>query len=387
MPKDDPEEETLKKRPVHDDEDQEFDKEIEGSMEDEDPLDQEDPELSEEISKAGSKEVFSDEEDVPAVPKPTFKYNVEEPTLPPSDNPVMTKHTLDDLSEDEIAPQPSRKPFEVDRGMTPQAAPAEDDFENTYPSRPQRPPLMQQEEYEHDNLSIPSIRKQTPLYPPHPSRDEQQQSQQPRQSNNPYREASSSPYREASSSPYAADQSQRFGYREASSSAYREASSSAYRDRQPKGASKWHIIILLLIGGAVIGATVYLLQNQFNFPGQTAEGTPAPSIQTAEVTPAPTPTPAPLERSQFKVRVLNGTTEAGMAKKVMDKIKELGYQPDRAGNAPKQDYTQSVIRVKEGDSTISAQLSKDLAPDYTPTISPDLDKADKADAEIILGEK
>lgn len=387
MPKDDPEEDILKKPPVHDDEDEEFDKEIEGSMEGEstaddvDPLDQEDPELDEDILKAGSKEVFSHEDDAPAVPKPTFKYNVEEPTLPPSDNPVMTKHTLDDLSEgelssseDDISPQPSRKPFEVDRGIPPQAA-AEDDFENTYPARPQRPPMMQQEEYEHDNLSIPSIRKQTPLYAPHQSRGDgsdeedftprvqQQQPQQPRQSFN----------------PYAADQSQRFGYR--------EASSSAYRDRQPKGASKWHIIILLLIGGAVIGATVYLLQNQFNFPGKTVEGTPAPSVQTAEATPVPTPTPAPLERSQFKVRVLNGTTEVGVAKKVLDKLKGLGYQSDRAGNAPKQDYTQTVIRVKEGDSTISAQLTKDLVPDYEASITPDLGKDEKIDAEIILGEK
>ena len=379
MPKDDPEEDTPKKKLTHDEEDEEFDREIGESMEDEevtpksakktapeddeDPLDRED-DLDEEVLKAGSKEIFpdvQDDEDTPA-PKPTFKYNLETPTLPPSDNPVFAPkhHTLDDLSEEDVAPQTPRSPFQVDRGIP---VKSDDEFEATYPARPQRPPMMQPEEYETDNLSIPSIRKQTPMYAPHQSRggefeDEelsQRAAQAPRQPFN----------------PYAADQSQRFGY----------------RDRQPKGASKWHIIILLLIGGAVIGATVYLLQNQFNFPGQPAEASPSPVAQITESTPEPTPTPAPLERSEFKVRVLNGTTEAGIAKKVLDKMKELGYQTDRAGNAPKQDYAQTVIRVKEGDSTISAQLTKDLAPDYEASIAPDLDSDANVDAEIILGEK
>lgn len=381
MPKDDLEEDDKpKKKITHDDEDEEFDREIGESMEDEDdapknkrtaPEDDEDPldkedDLDDEVLKAGSKEIFPDahdDEDEQPAPKPTFKYNLETPTMPPSDNPVFApkQHTLDDLSEEDIAPQPTRSPFQVDRGI---GVKADDEFEATYPARPQRPPVMQPEEYENDNLSIPSIRKQTPIYPPHQSRggeyeDEdftQRSAQQPpRQSFN----------------PYAADQSQRFGY----------------RDRQPKGASKWHIIILLLIGGAVIGATVYLLQNQFNFPGKPAEATPTPAAQITEATPEPTPTPAPLERSQFKVRVLNGTTESGIAKKVLDKMKELGYQTDRAGNAPKQDYAQTLIRVKEGDSTISAQLTKDLSPDYEAAIAADLDKDANVDAEIILGEK
>lgn len=368
MPKDDPEEDEPKKKIKHDDEDEEFDREIGESMEDEedapksakktapeddeDPLDKED-DLDEEVLKAGSQEIFPEAQDdeETSVPRPTFKYNLETPTLPPSDNPVFAPkhHTLDDLSEEDIAPQPTRSPFQVDRGIPPKT---EDDFEATYPARPQRPPMMQPEEYENDNLSIPSIRKQSPMYPPH-----QEPQPQPRQSFN---------------NPYAADQSQRFGY----------------RDRQPKGASKWHIIILLLIGGAVIGATVYLLQNQFNFPGQpAAEASPTPAAQITEATPEPTPTPAPLERAEFKVRVLNGTTEAGIAKQVLDKMKELGYQTDRAGNAPKQDYAQTVIRVKEGDSTISAQLTKDLSPDYDASIAADLDKDANVDAEIILGEK
>ncbi len=373
MPKDDPEEDHPKKRPPHDEEDDEFDKEIEGSMDDEvptrsakntapeddeDPLDREDEELDPEMLKAGSKEIFPDqgEEDVPPAPRPTFKYNIEQPTMPPSDNPVAgpAKHTLDDLSEDDIAPQPPRRPFQVDRGM------------QQPPQRPAAPPMMQQEEYEHDdNLSIPSIRKQSPMYAaPHQTRGEEFGEDE-------FAPRAQQPQMRQSYNPYAADQSQRFGY----------------RDRQPRGASKWHIIILLLIGGAVIGATVYLLQNQFNFPGQPAETAPSPVAQITESTPMPTPTPAPIERSQFKVRVLNGTTEAGIAKKVLDKMKDLGYQTDRAGNAPKQDYTQTVIRVKEGDSTISAQITKDLAPDFEASIAPDLDKAEKIDAEIILGEK
>lgn len=68
-------------------------------------------------------------------------------------------------------------------------------------------------------------------------------------------------------------------------------------------------------------------------------------------------------------------------------MKELGYQTDRAGNAPKQDYTQTTIRVKEGAAALSAQLTKDLTPDYEATILVDLKAEDPVDAEIILGEK
>jgi hypothetical protein len=388
MPKEDPEEDNPKKKSPHDDEDEEFDKEIEESMDDEveepakkgkpsneveeDPLDNEDDdELDPDLLKAGSSEVFGEEdqeedkkpqEDL--TPKPTFRYNAPPPP-PPSEEPTIIppgdEHTLDDLSEEDLNQRPAR-PFQVDRGVPAEDAPP------VYP-RPQAPQQMEAEAFEDDpRLHIPPIRKQNNFYAPHQvprnggyedQEFDEPRAQAPRQPN---------PY-----NPYAPDPNQRMG---------------GFNQRpQKQGASKWHIIALLLIGGGVIAATVYLLQNQFNFPGKPVAETPAPSAVVTEATPVPTPTPAPITKADFKVRVLNGTTKAGLAKQVLDKLKEQGYQTDKAGNAPKQDYEQTVIRVKEGDATLSAQLTKDLAPDYNASIQPDLKKDDSVDAEIILGQK
>lgn len=404
MPKDDPEEDHPKKKAPRDEEDDEFDREIEGSMEDddekedapakkgapnddedEDPLDREEEhddeeELDPELMKAGSSEVFGDDEesiekDEPKedlTPKPTFRYNA--PPPPPSEEPTIIppgeEHTLDDLSarephgssEEDIDTRP-RRPFQVDRGIPPEEEP------NPVFPRPRAPQQVEEDEFENDpRLHIPSIRKQNSFYAPHqvqrgggydePDYDDPR-AQAPRQPN---------PY-----NPYA-DPNQRMG--------------GGYNQRPTRtGASKWHIIVLLLIGGGVIAATVYLLQNQFNFPGKPAEQTPAPSAVVTESTPVPTPTPVAINKADFKVRVLNGTTKSGLAKQVLDKLKEQGYQTDRAGNAPKQDYEQTVIRVKEGQASLSAQLTKDLAPDYNASIQPDLKSDDTVDAEIILGLK
>lgn len=156
-----------------------------------------------------------------------------------------------------------------------------------------------------------------------------------------------------------------------------------------RSGSKLHLIILFLIGLAVIGGTVYLLKNQFNGPAPT----PTPEA-TAVPTVAPTPTPEPVERSNFKVRVLNGTTKSGLAGTVLAKLKELGYKSDRAGNATNSAFERTVIRVKENEqssssnnASLSGQLTADLKPDYDAEIENTLKASDTVDAEIILGAK
>ncbi len=334
---------------------------------DEDPLDAED-EDDERLPRRKTVDEPTPEEDL--APKPTFKYNA---PPPPSEEPtIIGERTLDDLSEEDLESRPT---FKVDRGVAP-----DEELEDERPSYPrpvQNEPMQESEEEfgfqarSSDNLEIPGIRKPASgPYPPHrnlahdydPDLEPDYQPVRPHQN----------PMRGANNAPYAPDQNSRFG---------------GYKERNGKGASVMHIVILLLIGGAVIAATVYLLQNQFNFPGKPdANATPAPTPLVAEATPAPTPTPAPLERSQFKVRVLNGTTTAGLAGQTMTKLKGLGYQSDKSGNAPKQDYTTTVVRTKDGEASLAAQLTKDLAPDYNvASISADLKDTDTADAEIILG--
>jgi hypothetical protein len=157
--------------------------------------------------------------------------------------------------------------------------------------------------------------------------------------------------------------------------------SGSYNNR--RSGSKLHLLILVLIGLAVIGGTVYLLKSQFETKPQ-----PTPSPQIADSTPVPTSTPEPIARAEYKVRILNGTETSGLAKTVSEKLQGLGYQIERTGNATNSAFESTVVRAKSGKIEIIDQLIADLAGDYTAASSPaSLRDNDGADAEIILGGK
>ncbi len=148
--------------------------------------------------------------------------------------------------------------------------------------------------------------------------------------------------------------------------------------------NKLHLFILILIGIGVIGATVYLLKGTFSL---SESPSPTPSIESSVVTssPAPSPSSEAFARSDFKIRVLNGTSKSGLAASVSAKLKEQGYQVERTGNATNSAFTKTQILVKEGVSGLLDQLIKDLIPDFNAVSAGNLKESDPADAEIILG--
>jgi hypothetical protein len=161
--------------------------------------------------------------------------------------------------------------------------------------------------------------------------------------------------------------------------------SSHNQSSPPKRANKFHLLILVIIGIFVIGFTVYILKGGFGQIGKTLSPSPSPSEQ-ASPSPTPTPTPEP-ERSKYKVRVLNGSGKTGLAKTLSEKLKELGYQIDKTGNATNSAFTQTLIRVKPANESFIPQVVKDLAPDYDGAGNTSLEDDDKVDIEIILGAK
>lgn len=149
------------------------------------------------------------------------------------------------------------------------------------------------------------------------------------------------------------------------------------------GASKLHLLILLFIGLAVIGGTVYFLKTQFKSEPAKVVETPAPTS-----TPSPTPTPEPeAKREDFKVKVLNGTTTTGLASEVTEKLKELGYQTEKGANAPRQNYEQTLVSVKPGQEVLLKTLIKDLSYKFEASAGAELKESDPLDAQIILGKK
>jgi hypothetical protein len=156
-----------------------------------------------------------------------------------------------------------------------------------------------------------------------------------------------------------------------------------------RGISPVHIILLILIGLAVIGATVYLLKNQFNVQlGFLQKPTPTPEVTMDPVsTPMPTQEPVAIDRSQYKIRVLNGTTTTGLAASVSAKLKDLGYQQEKTGNATNSAFAKTQVRVKPDNDNLSAQLIRDLSDKFSAELSIPLKPSDTADGEVILGQE
>lgn len=113
-------------------------------------------------------------------------------------------------------------------------------------------------------------------------------------------------------------------------------------DKEPGSSKKTLILILilLLIVGGIGGFFFYNFRASFKAPSFAP--TPTPSA-----TPAPTQAPKVLDRSQWSLEVLNGSGIAGEAKRLADKLIELGYPVVKTGNADKSTYETTQFLVKE----------------------------------------
>ncbi len=99
----------------------------------------------------------------------------------------------------------------------------------------------------------------------------------------------------------------------------------------------------LIIGSIVIAAILGFIFFQMRGLGSTSQPSPEPSP-----TPISSLSPEPvLNRSDWSFEVLNGSGVTGAAKKVADKIQELGYQVIKTGNADKSNYEKTQILIQK----------------------------------------
>ena len=121
-----------------------------------------------------------------------------------------------------------------------------------------------------------------------------------------------------------------------------------------------------------------------------------PSLETSTPVPTSTPMPTPsanpidkatgIDRSKLNILIQNGSGEAGIATKVSDYLKGLGYNVSSTGNADNYDYIDTTIQVKKDKSNYLALLKKDLGLNYTiGTTSSDLIDSSTEDALVIIG--
>ena len=108
--------------------------------------------------------------------------------------------------------------------------------------------------------------------------------------------------------------------------------------------------------------------------------------------PIETQTPTPEEEtpdvSTYKVQVQNGSGIAGEAGKVKDFIEPIGFSAVDTGNADKNDYSQTQVKMKEGISDQVFELIKEVLADYEVVESDEILAEDSEyDVVVIVGKK
>ena len=170
-----------------------------------------------------------------------------------------------------------------------------------------------------------------------------------------------------------------------------QPTTSIYQESSQGKNAKWLWILIILI---VIGAVAFAIFrgigpfSKLKLGGATEETIESPTPFEFS-SPSPESSPAgQVNRSEAKVRVLNGSGVTGAAAALKDFLEGKGWTVDEIGNADSDDFTNTVISLKAGFANFQDTLFEDLSSDYSVEVSDDnLEATDSADIEVILGTK
>ncbi len=112
------------------------------------------------------------------------------------------------------------------------------------------------------------------------------------------------------------------------------------------------LVLLLVLGISLLAEPVAQRVTQ------TAEAKEL-AVQTKR-RPAPAAGAPRLARSQVSVIVLNGSGRTGAAAATAERTRLRGYTIGGVGNAPRSDYTRSVVMYRKGYAPEAGRLAKDL---------------------------
>lgn len=163
-----------------------------------------------------------------------------------------------------------------------------------------------------------------------------------------------------------------------------------YQESSEKNAKWLWFLIILIIAAALVFAYFRGIGPFGQFRGTAQEESPTPKTALFS-SPSPKAESSPgaeLDKSEPKIRVLNGSGQAGVASVVKDLLAGKGYNVTGIGNATSFDFERSVLRFKAAFVKFEEVLTRDLADDYSVTTSADqLEATDEADIEVIVGSK
>lgn len=164
-----------------------------------------------------------------------------------------------------------------------------------------------------------------------------------------------------------------------------------YQESQDKNAKWLWLLIALIIIAALVFAFFKGIGPFAKFRGGGEElefASPSPFFEEST---SPTPeatSQADVDRSQPKIRVLNGSGTAGIASAVKDFLEGKGWKVASIGNAQDYDFTDTEVRTKSTFSRFEKSLVDDLSAKYPAKAAGEpLESTDSADIEVIVGSK
>lgn len=161
----------------------------------------------------------------------------------------------------------------------------------------------------------------------------------------------------------------------------------------------YFIFLLLAVGAAGIIFFGSEVKNLF-FKGDRAEvETTTPKASTGSTVPkakevtesgkneatSSAETAKQIDKSEFKVQVLNGSGEIGAAGSARDFLVAKGYNVVSVGNADNFNYSITTVRIKSSKKGVSDLLTKDLRERYDVDIDSPLTEGEQFDIIIIIG--
>lgn len=152
------------------------------------------------------------------------------------------------------------------------------------------------------------------------------------------------------------------------------ASAGPQPENKKKGVLKWVVAGVGVV--VIIGAGVFFVMNSST--GDEAQATPAPegnvlsTFPTPEVqaTPEPTatPTPEPVDKTEVRIEILNGTGTAGEATFVKNELTSIEFDEDNieAANADEQDETSTTVTYnKDVDQSLVDEIVAKLEESFS----------------------
>ena len=158
-------------------------------------------------------------------------------------------------------------------------------------------------------------------------------------------------------------------------------------ERQP-----WYLrlapryITLIVAGVLIVGGGVAYGVTQLSTGASPAQRSAQPAPAAQEGDDGTASPQAPVDPGQVTVSVLNGTTVAGLARRVSDELRRAGFRKGRTDNATEQARAESVVFYADGSERAARAVGEQLSIGQRQPITGDARAlAGNADVVVVLG--